>query len=242
MRPLCLFLVTLPFCPTPANAHSQAQRQWTEIDKPATEAELRAAVDDINQLAHALQSGLKRYREHLLAALSQQGYGPYHPLFRTSLNGFEQDQIDLEDLDQFKMGAFAYMLQDMGTRLDPDPFSDWMEVQKNLAVFEIRMSNARRVVARTNIYVAHSDQNIQPDLLRKLRKHWLATAEQARNAYEHAMAVRAVKFEDGEIVPAPANVRRIFGGGRYAVICAFNVCTSQPAIHEGEHNRVPRVH
>jgi hypothetical protein len=130
----------------------------------------------------------------------------------------------------------------VGTLLDPNPFADWKEVLKNLAEFDAKIDNARRVITRSNIFDAHSGQNIPPKVLRQLRKHWLVTVEQATNAYEHAMAVRAVDFEDGEIVPAAPKVRRIFGGGRYGVICAYNVCTSQSTIHDGEISRVPPVH
>ena len=225
-----------------AHALSQPERRWSDIEKPATEAELQVAVNDIEQLSRLLRAGLEKYRERLVAALWHQGYGPYHPLFRTSVNGFAQDQIDLEDLNEFKMGALAYRLQDAGTLLDPDPFAYWKEVQNNLAEFEKRIDNARRVVARSNIFDAHTGQNIPPKALRQLRKRWLVTVEQATNAYEHAMAVRAIDFQDGEIVPAAARIRRIFGGGRYGVICAFSVCTSQSTIHDGEISRTPLVH
>ena len=177
-----------------------------------------------------------------MAALWHQGYGPYHPLFRTSLNGFEQDQIDLEDLDSFKMGVFAYRLKGVGTLLDPDPFVDWKEVQNSLAEFEVKIDNARRVMARSNTFDAHSSQNIPPGVLLHLRRHWLIAVEQATDAYQHALAVRAVDFKEGEIVPAAATVRRIFGGGRYGVICAFDACTSQQTTHDGEISRVPLVH
>lgn len=223
MRPIWSLLILFS-----VSSYSQPSRRWAEIDKPATEAELRTAIEDIGRLAHDLQTGLKRYRDHLLAALAQEGYGPYHPLFRTSLNGFEQDQIDLDDFDEFKMGEFAHSLQEMGTVLAPDPFADWREVQRNLVQFEARLNNAWRVVARSNIFEAQSDRNISRQSLRKLQKRWAATETQAINAHDHAMAVRAVEFQNGEAVSVPANVRRIFGGARYAVICAFSVCTSQP--------------
>ena len=232
--------MTIPLYIPPAYGLSQTQSGWPDIDRPATEAELRSALADVDQLTRSLQDDLTRYRKHLQVALWRQGYGPYHPLFRTSLNGFEQDQIDLEDLDEFKMGELAYVLQDMGTALSPDPFCDWRKVQKSLAEFEERMNNARRVVARSNIFLADSDQNIPPGILRQLRKHWLVIEERATAVFEHAMAVRAVEFDDGEIVPMPANVRRIYGGGRYAVICAFSVCTTQPSAG-GEGGRIPLV-
>ena len=235
-----LFLIVLPLIPT--LARGLAQRGAAEIEEPATEAQLRAAIADIDELARGLQNGLKRYREHLQAAMREQGYGPYHPMFRTSLNGFEQEEIDLEDLDELKMGVFAYTLQDAGTALNPNPFADWREVEKYLADFEIRIDRARSVVARSNILAAHNERNIPPEALRKLRKRWLSTLEQATNTYGHALAVRAVKFENGEMVPAPPKVRRIFERGRYATICGFSVCTSQTTTEGGETRTVPLVH
>ena len=236
MSPVRLLLVLLP-----VYSFSQPSRRWAEIDKPATEAELRTAIEDVEQLSHDLQSGLKRYRYHLLAALAQEGYGRYHPLFRTSLNGFQQDQIDLDDLDEFKMGEFAYTLQSAGILLDPDPFADWIEIQKRLEIFDTRLNNAWRVVARSNIFVVHNADNIPRDTLRKLRKHWAAILDQVTNAHEHAMAVRAVSFEHGDMLPTPPNVRRLFEGGRYVVICGFDVCTSQPDVHGPEDSRIPQV-
>ena len=234
MKPLLLALMIF----SPAAGPAQGFAQPAPAAEPATEAEFRDAVQQTEQLARGLQIGLKRYRNNLLEALRQQGYGPYHPLFRTSLNGFQQNQIDLEDLDEFKMGQLAFTLQNAGTSLKPDPFTEWMEVQNWLARYETTMDDARSVVARTNIFVAHSRQNIPLEVFQKLRKRWRTAVQQATGAYEHATAVRAVQFEDGAMVPAPANVRFIPGGGQYAVICGFNSCASHPASDRGAVRRI----
>lgn len=216
---------------------SPTQRTPESIGQPAGEADLRDAVQRAEELARDLEAGLKTYREHLKTVLYRLGYGPYHPLFRTRLNGFEQDQIDLEDLDAFKMGLFAFTLKSAGVRLDPDPFADWAELQKRLESFEPTMHAARRVVTQAGIFAVDSEANTSQEVFQKLRKRWRRAVRQATETYGHAIAVRPVLFEDGEMVPAPASVRYIPGGGRYAVVCAFGVCTSGPT--NSDVNRVP---
>jgi hypothetical protein len=190
--------------------------------EPATravsEAELDGAIQRVEQLARDLEAGPKTYSEHLHRALYKLGYGPYDPLFRTSLNGFEQDQIDLDDADEFKMGSFAFSLKSAGQSLNPDPFYDWLDVQKLLESFEPTLEQARTVVARAGIMAVHSDRNIRLEAFHKLRKRWRAALAQAMQAYEHALAIRAVLFSDGQMVPAPQAFRLILDGGRYAVV------------------------
>lgn len=161
-------------------------------ERPATEAEFRVAVEHAEQLAHGLQFELKRYREHLLVAVLRQGYGLHHPLFRTHLNGFVQKQVGLTDLNELKMGRFAFELKSSGKRLEPDPFPVWTEVQTWLVRYETSMDEERRVVARTNIFIAHGSQNIPLETFQKLRKRWRTATQQAGDAYSHALAVRAV--------------------------------------------------
>jgi hypothetical protein len=206
--------------------------------EPATEAEFRDAVQHAERLARGLQFELKRYRQHLHAAMLQQGYGLHHPLFRTSVNGFKQNQVDLDDLDEFKMGRFAFQLQTEGKTLEPDPFLTWTEVRNWLAQYQTTMDDARSVVARTGLFVAHGEQNIPREVFERLNKRWRKAVQQAALAYQHAAAVRAVEFEDGAMVPAEANVRLIPGGGRYAGFCAFKICTSGPPNANGEVRRI----
>ena len=190
--------------------------------QPATEAvseaDLDGAIQRVERLARDLEAGPKTYREHLHAALYKLGYGRHDPLFRTSLNGFEQDQIDLDDADEFKMGLFAFSLKSAGQALNPDPFDDWLDVQKLLESFEPTLEQARTVVARAGLVAVHSDRNIRLEAFHKLRKRWSAAMLQAMQAYEHALAIRAVLFHDGEMVPAPQTFRLILDGGRYAVV------------------------
>lgn len=217
-------------------------RPSEQTRQPASEADFQAQVQHVEQLARSLEAGLKTYRQHLQTAMQQQGYGLHHPLFRTHINGFEQDQIDLEDADDYKRGLFAFSLKNAGQPLEPDPFGDWVEVQKWLDSFEATMDDANRVVARAHILVANSTENIPRDTFQKLRKRWQAAAGQATDAYEHAMAVRAVQYIDGETVPAPETFRYIYGGGRYVVICGFVVCSPQSATNADELNKIPVRH
>ncbi len=186
--------------------------------RAVSEADLDGAVRRVEQLARDLEAGPKTYSEHLHRALYKLGYGRYDPLFRTTLNGFEQDQIDLDDADEFKMGAFAFALKSAGQSLNPDPFNDWLDVQKLLESFEPTLEQARTVVARAGIMAVHSDGNTRPEVFQKLQKRWSVAVVQAMQAYEHALAIRAVLFHDGEMVPAPQTFRLILDGGRYAVV------------------------
>lgn len=197
--------------------------------RPVSEADFLDAIERVEELARDLEAGPKTYREHLQTALYKLGYGRYHPLFRTSLNGFEQDQIDLEDADEFKMGSFAFSLKSAGQPLHPDPFDDWVDVQRLIESFEPTMDDARKVVARAGIIAVNTTGNIRLEVFQKLRKRWSAAVAQAMQAYEHALAIRAVLFSDGEMVPAPETFRLIYDGGRYAVVCVFEACSSQPA-------------
>jgi len=161
--------------------------------------------------------------------LSNLGYGPHHPLFRTNLNGFEQRQIDLEDADEFKMGSFAFALRSGGQPLSPDPFDDWVEVQRQLEAFEPTPDRARRIVARTSILAANTTANIPVDVFRKLSKRWRSAVVKATDAYENALAIRAVQYVDGQFAPAPQTLKFILYGGQYAIVCPMGACASQPA-------------
>lgn len=228
MKALAPTVLLLVFSAASHSGFALPKTESSPSDTPATEAEMREAVRDVEQLTQTLQLGLKKYRQHLEAALYRQGYGVYHPLFRTSLNGFEQDQIDLDDLDEYKMGRFAFELTSAGITLNPDPFHDWSEIQKSLASFESRLNEARTVIARSHIIGPRAERNISRNEWLKLEKRWRSASLQAADLYEHAIAVRAVQFEGGEMVPARPTIRYIVGGGRYGVICGFGVCTSSP--------------
>jgi hypothetical protein len=210
--------------------------------RPLSEADFRDAIQRVEELALDLEAGPKKYREHLQAALYKLGYGRYHPLFRTSLSGFEQDEIDLEDADEFKMGSFAFSLKSAGQPLSPDPFDDWVEVQKQIESFEPTMDDAREVVARAGMIAANSTENIRLEVFQKLRKRWGAAVLRAMEAYEHALAVRAVLFSNGEMVPATETFRLIYDGGRYAIICVFEACTSQSASNDDGVKKTPATH
>jgi hypothetical protein len=203
--------------------------------EPASEADFREEVQRVEQLAQGIAGGLKTYHEHLQTAMQKKGFGPYHPLFRTHINGFLIDQIDLEDSDEYKRGSFALSLKTAGQPLDPDPFGDWLAVQKSLDGFEATMDNARMVMARADLFVANGKANIPRDIFQQLRKRWRAAAGQAMDAYDHATAIRAVFYIDGKTVHAPQSYRFIRGGVRYGVMCAFGVCSPQSAEANDEH-------
>lgn len=197
------------------------------LGQPVSEADFLSAIQRVENLARDLETGPKIYREHLQQALYKLGYGPHHPLFRTSLNGFEQDEIDLEDADAFKMGSFAFSLKSTGQPLTPDPFDDWPAVQNRLDNFQPTLDASRRVASQTDVFAAGSTQNIRLDVFNKLRKRWRAAVIRAIEAYEHALAVRAVQYKDGAMVPAPQTLRFIYEGGRYAAICPSSGCINQ---------------
>jgi hypothetical protein len=210
--------------------------------EPVTELDFRSAILRVQDLAWGLETGCKAYRQNLDLALHKLGYGPYHPLFRTSLNGFDLDQIDLEAADEFKMGSFAFSLKSSGQTLTPDPFEQWVQVQRRLDTFEKTLDGARRVVTRAGIYAFNSKDNIPREVFVKLRKQWLAAVAHATEAYEHALAVRAVLDDDGEMVPAPESFRFIYDGGKYGVICLFGQCSDQSIGSINDASRVPPIH
>ncbi len=228
---LCGTLVRFPAESSPQLPGDLSRRLRTLADeqKPVSEAELRNAIQRVEQLAESLQT--RTYREELRDALRKLGYGEHDPLFRTSLNGFEEREIDLDDADEFKRGAFAFGLRSAGHVLSPDPFDGWIEVQKQIDAFEPTMAGARRIVARGSVLAADTAGSIPLDVFRKLSKRWRAAVSRATEAYEHALAIRAVEYNDGELIPAQQSFRYIFDGGRYAVICAMDACSSQSADH-----------
>jgi len=243
------FLLLLVFCSCGGLANVREEgfpqalsAKSTPTTRPVNERDFRGAIQDVQDLARALETGCKAYRENLALALHRLGYGPYHPLFRTSLNGFELDQIDLEAADEFKMGAFAFSLKTAGQRLNPDPFEKWVQVQKRLDTFEKTLDAARGIVTRADIYALNSPENIPREVFLKLRKQWLAAVTHANDAYQHALAVRAVLDENGELVPAPESFRFIYDGGKYGVICLFGQCADQPVGVIDEANRIPPIH
>jgi hypothetical protein len=228
---LCGLLFVFHCCRTfalvPGEGLPQEPKEVVPDLRKSSEADFRDAIQRVEDLAQVLEA--RTYREHLQEALHKLGYGPYHPLFRTSLNGFEQHQIDLEAADEFKMGSFAFLLKSEGQVLSPDPFDDWLKVQKRLEIFEPAMEGARNAVARTGILAANATGNMPVEVFRKLSKRWRAAEVRATSAYEHALAVRAVLYSDGELTLAPQTFRLVLDGGQYAVVCVSGACTSQPA-------------
>jgi hypothetical protein len=234
--------VTFAFVPDEGSPQAPSQiapahRTLEQAGLSVAEADFREAIHQVEELAKGLETGPKTYREHLHTALYKLGYGLHHPLFRTSLNGFEQDQIDLEDADEYKMGSFAFSVRSAGQVLSPDPFDDWVGVQQRIDSFEPTMDSARRAVARTGTIAFNSAGNIPLEVFHKLNNRWRAAVVQATEAYEHALAIRAVLYSDGEMVPAPQSFKFLYDSGRYAVVCVFGACTSKPAASESDEVR-----
>jgi len=241
-RSTSLLMISFCFGSSFAFVREEGSPQTRPQIQAVSEADFRSAIQSVQDLARGLETGCKTYREKLDLALQKLGYGPYHPLFRTSLNGFELDQIDLEAADEFKMGSFVFSLKSSGQPLAPDPFDTWAQVQKRLDSFESTLDSARKVVTHADVYAFNSSGNIPREVFQKLKERWRVAVTQATQAYEHALAVRAVLYEDGEMVPAPETFRFIYGGGKYAVICLFGQCTGQSLGSIGEINRIPPIH
>jgi hypothetical protein len=214
LKPLLLFLIAFLL---PATAGQTA----------ATEAEFRDAVQVTEDFARQFRSSLKTYHDHLLSALYRLGYSPFHPLFRTMLDGFSVNQIDLEALDEFKMGRLAFQLRSQGTPLAPDPFVDWAQVQNYLEKYPKTIDPARRIAARADILDAASPSNIPPDVFRKLMSRWRSAIRGASESYDRARAVAAVRFQNGVMVPSEANVRALPDAGAYASACGSGMCSNK---------------
>jgi hypothetical protein len=198
-------------------------QQITEAH-PVSEEALRESVAHVEQMSKDLQAGLKTYHQQLLVSMFKLGYGQYHPVFSTRVNGFETRPFNLEDFAEFKMGRLAFDLRSQGTQLVPDPFLVWADVQRLIDDFNDTIDNARRVVVRTSIVDSNSSQNIPDEDFRKLMSRWRAAVKRANDQYEHALAVRAVLYEKGELVPAPPTIKWSSGGTNAATICGFGIC------------------
>lgn len=214
MKWLLLLTVVWPAC---------LAQQITEAH-PVSAAAMREAVERVEQITKDLQAGLKTYHQQLLGSMFKLGYGQYHPVFSTRVNGFETRPFDLEDFNEFKMGRLAFDLKSQGTELMPDPFIAWANVQQHLSAFNDILDKARRVVVRTSIVDANSSQNIPDEDFRKLMNRWRAAVKRATDQYEHAIAVRPVQYEKGVMVPSPPSIRWSSGGTNAATICGAGIC------------------
>ena len=249
LSPLCgpwfVFLFCAALVLVPAEGSTQqpdevapALKTPADSVRAPNEVDFLDAIQRVEELAQGLEA--RAYRDHLQEALLKLGYSRYHPLFRTSLNGFERRQINLEDADEYKMGSFAFSLKSAGQVLSPDPFDDWLKVQSRLDTFERTMEGARNVVAHANILAVNTTGNMSLEVFRKLSKRWRTAVGKATDAYEHALAVRAVLYSDGELRPAPETFRFIIDGGPYALVCGFGVCNSPPATNKPPETPAPR--
>ncbi len=196
--------------------------------QPATtETELRDAVQTTEALAQNLRVSLQTYRKHLISALFRLGYPPTHPIFCTKLDGLSETQIDLDALDEYKMGQFAFDLVSQGTRLTPDPFVDWARVQTFLDAYAKTTSAARKVVTHAGIVDVDSPSNIPSDTFRKLQNRWRSAIRRAGDSYDYAKAVAAVRYENGEMLSAPLTLRHTSDTGAFTLACGFGMCSNK---------------
>jgi len=173
---------------------------------PVTEAEVRQALSDIENFTRDVNIAVKTYQENLKAAMETYGRGLYDQGHHRKISGFGDDLAtgDPEQTEKLKLALFACMLQTAHVRLDPDPLRYWAEIERRLAGYPALMENAREQLARANIFVASSSDNIPPNVLKKLRSHWRAVANQAERARDHARMMRPVELESGQTFSAKA--------------------------------------
>src|SRR5712691_10049616 len=183
-----------------------------------TEAEVRSALQDVEELASHLQYELKSYRERLKQARERYGRGFNDPAYKQKLAGFDQDiqTGDLDETEQMKAALFAAMMNTAGVRLDPDPFRYWAEIEKDLARYDGRIDNARDLMAQANTFNVKSEENIPSKVLRKLKSQWLAALKQAEKQRQKAEAARPARLRPNQIfevraIDGPNLHFRVFG-------------------------------
>jgi len=162
---------------------------------PITEAEIRAAIGNVDELSRTLQRNLGTYQTHLKRALKSYGQGFHDPVLGRKLEGFDVD-IQTGELDQTemtKLAIFACLIRTAGIRLDPDLIWEWDAVQGLLDTYASRIDRANAVLARTNLYVAGA-QNVPVATLRQLKNEWRAVLEKAEDERSRAEAARPEKL------------------------------------------------
>src|SRR5258706_5026395 len=183
--------------------HSPGDTPELQPIRPAqvTEAEVRDAIKDVEELGSHLQYELKSYRERLKQARERYGRGFNDPAYKQRLAGFDQDiqTGDLDETEQMKAALFAAMMNTAGVRLDPDPFRYWVEIEKDLAGFDGRIDKARDLMAQANTFNVKSVENIPSKVLRKLNSQWLAALKQAEKQRQKAETARPARLRQNHI-------------------------------------------
>jgi len=162
---------------------------------PITEAEIRAAIGNVDELARNLQKNRETYQAHLKRALKSYGQGFHDPVLGRKLDGFDVD-IQTGELDQTemtKLAIFASLIRTAGIRLDPDLIREWDAVQSLLDTYASGINEASAVLAQTNLYVVGA-QSVPDATLRKLKREWRAILEKAERERSRAEAARPEKL------------------------------------------------
>jgi hypothetical protein len=172
---------------------------FAQAPAPVTEAEIRAAIQTVDELARRLEGGVSSYQEHLKAALK--AYGPSYddPVLGRKLESFAAD-IQTGDPDQTaraKLALFACLIRTAGVRLDPDLIREWNDIQSLLDRFETRIDEGGAVWARSNLYVAGA-QNIPVNVLRKLKGEWQSALARAQQQRTRALSARPQTLAVGQ--------------------------------------------
>jgi len=166
-----------------------------------SEAEVRDALNDVEDLAAHLQYELTSYQERLKQARQLYGRGFHDPNYKQKLEGFDQDiqSRDPDQTEKMKLALFAAMMNTAGVRLDPDPFGYWAEIEKDLARYDGRIDKARDLMTRANMFDVKSEENIPSKVLRKLKSRWLTVLKQVENQCERAEAERPARLRPNQI-------------------------------------------
>jgi len=162
-----------------------------QVELPVTEAEIRSAIGNVEELSRTLQEHRATYQAHLKSALRSYGQGFQDPVLGGKLEGFDGD-IQTGELDQTEMAKlriFACLIRTAGIRLDPDLIREWDAVQRLIDSYSSRVDRASAVIARSNVYVAR-EQNIPEGTLRKLKSEWRAVLRRAEDERGRAEAIR----------------------------------------------------
>ena len=191
-RRLLIFGMLVPLVAAPGSSQPRVQ---------VTEAEIRDALKDVEELATHLQYELRSFQERLKQARERYGRGFSDPAYKQRLAGFDLDiqTGDVDETEKMKAALFAAMMNTAGVRLDPDPFRHWAEIERDLARYDGFIGKARDLMAQANVFNVNSEENISSKALRKLKSQWLAALQLAEKQRQRAEAARPARLRPNEI-------------------------------------------
>jgi hypothetical protein len=158
---------------------------------PVTEAEIRDAIRNVQDLASGLQNNLATYREHLKRAMKTYGQEFYDPVVHRKVAGFDDDiqTGDPGQIETAKLAIFGILIQTAGIRTDPDLLRDWAEVERLLDRYQSIVDTSGEVFTRSWLYVA-GDQNIPASVMKQFTSKWRSAAKKAEEERNRALAAR----------------------------------------------------